>query len=81
MGRIKPKMVKNTTRKLLAADNPFTQDFEENKNLLKKTQAMPSKKIRNKIAGYLARLVKVRNKPKKVKVETPEYDLDEQPAE
>jgi ribosomal protein S17E len=56
MGRIKTTMVKRATLDLLKQDVPFTSDFEENKKLLKDT--MPSKKIRNKIAGYIARLKK-----------------------
>ena len=56
MGRIAPRMVKNTSRTLMADENQFTEDFDHNKKLL--GNLMPSKKIRNKIAGYLARLVK-----------------------
>ena len=54
MGRIKPKLVKRTTRVLLSHENKFSSNFEENKTRLAKT--MPSKKVRNKIAGYLVRL-------------------------
>ena len=35
-------------------ENDFTRDFSRNRDVLKDT--MPSKKLRNKIAGYLARL-------------------------
>jgi ribosomal protein S17E len=56
MGRIKPTMVKRATFELMHQDIEFNSDFEHNKNLLKDT--MPSKKIRNKIAGYIARLKK-----------------------
>lgn len=37
----------------------FSEDFEKNKKKLKGT--MPSKKIRNKVAGYLSRLKKEQN--------------------
>ncbi|MAG27168.1 30S ribosomal protein S17e [Candidatus Pacearchaeota archaeon] len=56
MGRIKSTMVKRATKKLLKSENVFSSDFENNKKLLKDT--MPSKSIRNKIAGYIARLMK-----------------------
>jgi len=56
MGRIKSKLVKRTTKKLLNHENRFSSNFKENKKILKDT--MPSKKIRNKIAGYLVRLKK-----------------------
>lgn len=56
MGRIKSKLVKRTSHQLLNEENSFTEKFEDNKPLLGKS--MPSKKIRNQIAGYLARLKK-----------------------
>ena len=56
MGRIKSKLVKRTANALLKRKNQFTGDFEENKKILK--VPMPSKKIRNQIAGYITRLKK-----------------------
>jgi ribosomal protein S17E len=56
MGKIKSKLVKRTSHLLLKEENIFTDKFEENKNLLK--GPMPSKKIRNQIAGYIARVKK-----------------------
>ena len=60
MGRIKTTMVKRATFELMKQDIPFSGDFEENKKILKDT--MPSKKVRNKIAGYIARLKKQEQK-------------------
>jgi len=57
MGRIKSTTVKRTTKQLLKGEHSFTTDFNINKKLLRDT--MPSKSIRNKIAGYLARLVRM----------------------
>ena len=56
MGGIRSTLIKRTSKKLLEnkEDNLFSQDFEKNKKLLGRT--MPSKKIRNKIAGYMVRL-------------------------
>lgn len=63
MGKIKTTMVKRAARELLARDDvPFTQDFDTNKNLLGAT--MPSKKVRNKIAGYIARLNQQKQNPR-----------------
>lgn len=62
MGRIKSKLIKRTSKNLLSEENKFTDNFEENKQIL--GNLMPGKKIRNQIAGYLARL-----KKKKVKTE------------
>tara|TARA_Y100000310_G_scaffold339112_1_gene430799 strand:- start:942 stop:1133 length:192 start_codon:yes stop_codon:yes gene_type:complete len=54
MGRIKSTLVKRTARNLMKQDLVFTTSFTDNKNLLGST--MPSKSLRNKIAGYIARL-------------------------
>lgn len=58
MGRIKSLLVKRTAKKLLEEEGLFTERFGDNKKVLKNT--MPSKPIRNKIAGYMARLVKMK---------------------
>jgi small subunit ribosomal protein S17e len=55
MGRIKSKLVKRTSRQLIQkSDESFKKTFEENKKILGST--LPSKKMRNKIAGYIARI-------------------------
>ncbi len=56
MGRIKLIMVKRAAKQLLAREHDFTDSFEHNKKLL--GNLMPSKPIRNKIAGYIARLIR-----------------------
>ncbi len=56
MGRIKSTLVKRTGQNLLKEENNFSENFETNKKLLGRT--MPSKKVRNKIAGYISRLKK-----------------------
>ena len=59
MGRIKSLMVKRAAKQLLAKDgDKFNDQFSHNKKILGRT--MPSKPIRNKIAGYMARLVKMK---------------------
>ena len=54
MGRIKSLMIKKAAKQLLGKDNSFNDKFDHNKRVLHST--MPSKPIRNKIAGYIARL-------------------------
>jgi ribosomal protein S17E len=56
MGKIKSKLVKRTANELIKKGIQFNKNFEENKKILGKT--MPSKKIRNQMAGFLARLEK-----------------------
>ncbi len=57
MGRIKSMMVKRAAKQLLN-ESVFNTEFENNKKALKDT--MPSKPIRNKIAGYITRLMRAR---------------------
>ena len=55
MGRIKSTLVKRTSRQLVKdLDGSFGKTFEENKKAL--GRVLPSKKVRNKIAGYIARI-------------------------
>ncbi len=62
MGRIKSTMVKRAAEQLLDQNTTtFSDSFEYNKRVLGNA-TMPSKKIRNKVAGYLARLVQMEKK-------------------
>ena len=56
MGRIKSKLIKRTGKILMAEENKFSDSFENNKLILSGT--MPSKKIRNQVAGYITRKIK-----------------------
>ena len=59
MGRIKSTLIKRTSRQLLEKDDDsFGKTFEENKKTL--GSILPSKRTRNRIAGYVARLKKNR---------------------
>lgn len=54
MGKIKSKLVRRTATALLKRGVNFTASFEENKKVLG-SDTMPSKKIRNQLAGLLAK--------------------------
>lgn len=54
MGKIKSKQIKRTAKTFLENKIEFSENFEKNKKVLGNT--MPSKKIRNQVAGYLVRL-------------------------
>lgn len=56
MGKIKSKQVKRSVKALLEAGIELEGDFENNKKIL--GQEMPSKKLRNKMAGHATRLKK-----------------------
>ncbi|MEK6890355.1 MAG: hypothetical protein AABX35_04150 [Nanoarchaeota archaeon] len=73
MGRIKSTMVKRAARQLMKGSSElFNDNFDHNKKALGHT--MPSIPVRNKIAGYLARLVKMKNAPIKIKAKPVEDD-------
>jgi len=47
----------------------FTTDFESNKKLLKSVSQIPSVRLRNRIAGYVTRLVAIARAAEKAEVE------------
>ena len=55
MGKIKSKLVKRSAKELIKKGIEFNQKFEDNKKILG-NNTMPSKKIRNQMAGYITRL-------------------------
>jgi len=61
MGRIKSSLIKRTAKSLRKEENNFSREFNNNKNLL--GASMPSKRLRNRIAGYITRMY--RNEEKK----------------
>jgi ribosomal protein S17E len=56
MGKIKSKLIKRSAENFVKKGIEFNEDFAHNKKILGST--MPSKKLRNQMAGYLARLKK-----------------------
>lgn len=60
MGSIRPRYIKNAAKNLLSLyPDTFTDDFESNKRLVEQLTDVQSKKVRNRIAGYLVRLIKI----------------------
>lgn len=59
MGRIRSSTVKKLARELSNRGN-FTTDFEKNKQILKEMNLFDSKRLRNKVAGYIVRVIKNR---------------------
>ncbi|MFH1456397.1 MAG: 30S ribosomal protein S17e [archaeon] len=59
MGRIKTMMIKRNVRKLREIHkDKFKKIFDENKKIVSEVAKIPSKKIRNIVAGYITRLEK-----------------------
>lgn len=58
MGKVRTERVKKVARELLKRyPDKFTVDFEENKRIVETLTKGSSIKLRNKIAGYISRLV------------------------
>ena len=62
MGKIKSKMMRKTANILTKEDLGFNKDFEKNKAILGRT--MPSKRLRNRIAGLISRMKRQEEKAK-----------------
>ena len=60
MGNIRTSFVKRLARELIDTHKGvFTTDFEENKKLVQEYSTVSTKHLRNKIAGYVTRLVRL----------------------
>ncbi|MCS7123140.1 MAG: 30S ribosomal protein S17e [Candidatus Aenigmarchaeota archaeon] len=58
MGRIRTTIIKNLAEKILNENREkFSKDFNHNKNILKEIMDIKSKKLRNKVAGYITFLL------------------------
>ena len=58
MGKVRPDQVKRVARELVSRfPDKFTADFEINKKLVETHTEFISPKLRNRIAGYVTRIV------------------------
>lgn len=58
MGRVRPKHVKRLSRQLVEQnEGRFEKDFDHNKEQLKEMELVDSKKLRNRVAGYIVRVL------------------------
>lgn len=58
MGKVRTEKIKSTARELMERfPNKFTTNFENNKESVEALTRISSKKIRNRIAGYITRLM------------------------
>jgi small subunit ribosomal protein S17e len=65
MGNIKQTFIKRTGRELFERyPDRFTRDFEHNKKMVQELTNVTSKTIRNRIAGYVTRLVRMKEEGK-----------------
>lgn len=62
MGNIRTSFVKRIAKELIETYNDkFTTDFDENKKLVEEYSSVSTKHLRNKIAGYVTRMVRQRS--------------------
>ena len=72
MGSIRPRYIKSAARILLQYyEDEFTTDFETNKRLVEQYSDVMTKKVRNRIAGYVVGLVKIEIAQRRAEVEQP----------
>ncbi len=58
VGKVRPELVKRTAEELVEMyPDRFGTDFEGNKKLVESLTTVSSKRLRNRIAGYISRLL------------------------
>ncbi len=63
LGNVKPAFVKRIALELIQKfPDEFTDDFEKNKMLIEKLTTISTKNVRNRVAGYITRLMEDRKK-------------------
>jgi len=60
LGKVRPERVKKIARELISRfPDKFTIDFEQNKKLVDTFTEASSSRLRNRIAGYITRLITI----------------------
>ena len=60
MGKVRTELIKRVSLELIEKyPKSFTSEFEPNKQFLKEIGFDVSKKLRNKVAGYVTTLIKI----------------------
>ncbi len=74
MGKVRPNYIKSIARKLLDLyPDKFSEDFEHNKKAVAELADIASKRVRNRVAGYITHVVKMR----RVKAEEEKEEIAE----
>ncbi|MBD3185345.1 30S ribosomal protein S17e [Candidatus Bathyarchaeota archaeon] len=59
MGKVRPDFIKRIARELVEKEpHLYTVNFEENKQILNQITDIKTKRLRNRIAGYITKLIK-----------------------
>lgn len=76
MGKVRTETVKRTARELIERfPDKFTNEYEANKTVVNELVRAPSKKLRNRIAGYVTRLKVTETKKATMMQMSPEAQL------
>jgi small subunit ribosomal protein S17e len=60
---IKPSYIKTLGQEILQRDaDEFSRNFDENKQILTKVALVGSKRVRNRIAGYITRKINTKRR-------------------
>jgi small subunit ribosomal protein S17e len=61
MGKVRPDFIKRISRELIEREPKlYSNKFEENKQILNQIADIKTKRLRNRIAGYITSLVKLK---------------------
>ena len=63
MGKIRSILIKNVSKELINKyPDIFSTNFDEDKKILDKYLEADSKRLKNRIAGYIVTLLKIKNR-------------------
>ncbi len=63
MGKVRPDFIKRVARELVMKEpNLYSKVFDENKQILDQITDIKTNRLRNRIAGYITSIVKLKSK-------------------
>jgi len=78
LGKVRPERVKKTAHELVELyPDKFNTDFQNNKEVVESLVQISSSKLRNRIAGYITRLLSIRTEETEEAVEETNAEEDE----
>ena len=77
MGKVRTEKVKKIARELVSQyPDRFNAEFKNNQELVKSLATISSTRLRNKIAGYITRLLASEESAKALEAEEPEDSVE-----
>ena len=82
VGKVRPLYIKRAARQLFEKyPNRFTESFEENKKAIAELTSITSKRVRNRVAGYITRLVKRKKRLEEMAIKAAEHERSGEESE